>query len=360
MLHYIKDTTVTLYCTFEQVPVGPIDPVDPKVSIWHDGVQVVADTPLNKISTGYYSVDWLVSVDPGDYVALYSGIIDGQYSQGTDNFDVAIGVVPVLPNFYCSWDDIKAILLGLDVGDIPDTIDNRVSEQYIPMIKHEIDGYCRTNFNETTLVEFLDGSKTEKIVLTRRPIIEIQKCVLRVIPSISWYTFKRWRNVNVIDSEGNTVAVQGGPEPIGNAQPPYTGGEGVDYNWDPEIDKADLFVDCANGFLVIPPRILYLEMQAIPFWNYTFLQGNKNVEIGYTYGYTETNFPWDLRMAAARLVAIQILLVKGLSVAGAGASSISLDGVSRSLGTTAYAGTMEMLKQQAYLTLDRYRRIDIS
>ena len=359
MLHYIKDTTVTLYCTFEQVPVGPVDPVDPKVSIWHNGVQVVPDMVLNKISTGYYSVDWLVSVDPGDYVALYSGIIAGVPSQDTDNFDVALGVVPVLPDFYCSWDDIKAVLLGLDVGDIPDSLESRVIQHYVPMVKHEIDGYCRQNFNLTEITEFLDGSRTETIVLKRRPIISLQQCVLRVIPSISWYTFKRWRNVNVIDSEGNVVAVQGGPEPIGNAQPPYTGGEGVDYNWDPEIDKADLFVDCVNGFLVIPPRILYLEMQAIPFWNYTFLQGNKNVELSYTYGYTETNFPWDLRMAAARLVAIQVLMVKGLSVGGAGSSTISIDTVSRGLGAAAYAGTMEMLKQQAYLVLDRYRRMDV-
>ena len=258
-------------------------------------------------------------------------------------------------DYYCAWDDIKACLLGLDVGDLPSTLQTRIENTYIPALKNEIDTYCRQNFDLTTVTQFYDGSGTDKIILPRRPINQLTNCILRVIPSISWYTFKRWRHINVVDSQGYTIAVQGGPEPIGNAQPPYSPS---DYNWETDITKADLFVDCANGILTIPPRILYLEMQAIPFWNYTWLHGNANIEVTYTYGYASDNYPLDLKLAAAKLVACQLLLVKGLSGSG-GANAINIDGVSRNFGGTPYAALIQDFRTQAYQTLDRFRRMDV-
>ena len=259
-------------------------------------------------------------------------------------------------NYYCSWDDVKACLLGLDVADIPTTLQTRIESTFIPALKLEIDSYCRQNFDDTIITQFLDGSGTDKIVLPRRPIKLLTNCILRVIPSISWYTFKRWRHINVIDSQGITVATQGGPEPNTGTNPPYTSG---DYVWESDITKADLFVDCVNGVLVIPPRILYLEMQAIPFWNYTWLRGNANIEVTYTYGYTSNNYPLDLKMAAAKLVACQVLLLKGIGIS-AGANSMNIDGVSRNFGGTPYAALIEDFRKQAYQTLDRFRRIDVS
>ena len=215
-------------------------------------------------------------------------------------------------NYYCSWDDVKACLLGLDVADMPTTLQTRMEATHIPALKNEIDTYCRQNFDSTTITQFFDGSGTEKMILPRRPIKELLNCVLRVIPSISWYTFRRWRNINVVDSEGYQIATQGGPEPINSiVMPPYNPG---DFIFDSDITTADLFVDCANGLLVIPPRILYLEMQAIPFWNYTWLKGNNNIEVQYTYGYASGNYPLDLKLAAAKLVACQLLLIKGIGI----------------------------------------------
>lgn len=258
-------------------------------------------------------------------------------------------------NYYCAWDDVKACLIGLDVADLPTTLQARIEATYIPSLKTEIDNYCRQNFDLTTITQFFDGSGTEKIILPRRPINNLTNCVLRVIPSISWYTFRRWRHINVVDSQGIIIAIQGGPEPIGNAQPPYSPS---DYVWETDITKADLFVDCANGIITIPPRILYLEMQAIPFWNYTWLKGNANIEVTYTYGYAADNYPLDLKLAAAKLVACQVLLVKGIGIS-AGTNSMTVDGVSRNFGGTPYAALIKDFRDQAYQTLDRFRRMDI-
>jgi hypothetical protein len=258
-------------------------------------------------------------------------------------------------NYYCSWDDVKACLLGLDVADIPTTLQTRIEQTYIPALKNEIDTYVLQNLDLTTITEFYDGSGTDKIILKKRPVNQLTNCILRVIPSISWYTFARWRHINVVDSQGITVAVQGGPEPYTGKTPPYSPG---DYVWETDITKADLFVDCVNGFLTIPPRILYLEMQAIPFWNYTWLKGNANIEVTYTYGYASDNFPLDLRMAAAKLVAAQLLLIKGIGMS-AGANSITIDGVARNFGGTPYAALIKDFRDQAYQTLDHFRRLGV-
>jgi len=360
MQQFTRGYVATFYCTYARLDGTAVDPPDPRVSIWEGPVEIVPDITMIYISAGFYYATWTIpgTQTTGIYTALYKGTIDGIAVQGSEDFEVILqggSVTPGIPDFYCSWDDVKACLLGLDIGDLPATLMDRITNFHIPALKNEIDTFCRQNFNRTTITQYFDGSRTETLVLPRRPVKQLLYCNLRVIPSISWFTFKRWRHINVVDSEGYTIAVQGGPEPIGTAQPPYNPS---DYVWETTIEKADLLVDCANGILVIPPRILYLEMQAIPFWNYTFLQGNNNVEVTYEYGYDETNFPKDLRRAASLLVACQILLNKGI-VSSAGANSMSIDGVSRNFGGTPYTALIEDYRKQAYQTLEKFKRIQI-
>lgn len=360
MQQFTVGSSATFYCTFARLDGSAVNPTSPTVEVWQGATLIYGPIPLVQISTGYFYASWVVpGIQPtGIYSALYKGIIDGITCQASEDFElIPIGgnIIP-LADYYCNWDDVQACLMGLDVGDMPATLKTRIETYYIPNLKMEIDQYCRQNFNLTTITEFYDGSTTETIVLNRRPINELKYCVLRVIPSISWYTFARWRHINVIDSQGVTVAVQGGPEPHTGETPPYGSG---DYDWDSTIEKADLFVDCSNGYLIIPPRILYLEMQAIPFWNYTFLRGNKNVEVQYVYGYANNNYPRDLRMAAAKLVAAQVLLLKGIVQSGAGANSISIDSVSRNFGGVPYNALIQDFKTQAYATLDRFRRVEV-
>jgi len=375
MQQFTVGSTATFYCTFARLDGSAVDPVTPTVEVWLSDSLIVSAVPMVKISVGYYYATWTVpgAQPTGTYSALYKGTIDGIVCQASEDFELTVaggGVMPI-SGYYCTWDDVKACLLGLDIGDIPDTLQTRMTSFYIPTLKREIDQYCRQNFDKTTITEFYNGSTTEVIAGLRRPIKNLFYCVLRVIPSISWYTFRRWRNINVIESTGVTVAYQGGPEPDDETiQPPYpdldgysgtSGFSGVGYTWESDITKADLFVDCSNGILTIPPRILYLEMQAIPFWNYTFLRGNNNVEIQYEYGYEDNNFPNDLRLAAAKLVACQVLLIKSIIQSGGGTNSIAIDGVSRSFGGgTPYSALITDFRTQAYATLDRYRRIKVS
>ena len=360
MQQFTRGYTATFYCTYARLDGTAVDPTSPTVEVWQGAVQIVPPIAMTQISVGFYYAEWVIpgAQATGIYTALYKGIIDGIDCQGSEDFQVILqggSVTPGIPDYYCSWDDVSACLLGLDLGCVPSTLMDRMTQFHIPAVKNEIDSYCRQNFNRTTVKQFFDGSTTEKIVLPRRPIRQLTYCVLRVIPSISWYTFARWRHINVVDSEGYTIATQGGPEPHAGKYPPYSPG---DYDWEDDIVKADLFVDCANGILTIPPRILYLEMQAIPFWNYTFLKGNANVEVWYEYGYDETNFPRDLRLAAAKLAACQLLLLKGI-FQSSGANSVSIDGVSRNFGGTPYTALIEDMRKQAYATLDRFRRMEV-
>ncbi|MFA6971832.1 MAG: hypothetical protein WC208_10575 [Gallionella sp.] len=361
-MEFTRGTTATFYCTFARLTGEAVDPTSPVVGIWSGATQIVPDIAMTRVSTGYYIATWAIPAAQtlGAYVALYSAVIDGITCQGSEEFEIvaaASGVVPLITGYYCTWDDVKACLIGLDVGDMASTYQTRMENFYIPNLKNEIDTYCRQNFDKTTVTQFYDGCGTDKIVLNRRPVILFKNCILRVIPSISWYQFRRWRQINVIDSEGIAVATQGGPEPINSTvTPPYSP---TDYTWETDITKADLFVDCSSGILTIPPRILYLEMQAIPFWNYTFLPGNANIEVTYDYGYETTAFPNDLRMAAAMLVACQMLRLKGMGVS-AGANSITMDGVARNFGGMPYQAFIDDMRKQAYMTLDRFRRIDLS
>lgn len=373
MNQYPAGLPAQLNVSFALADETPIDPTSPTMEIWDGGTLIVPAIPLTRISLGFYYGIW--NIPSTQYTAVYTVLYKASYLgepiQVSEDIEVtSAGVVPAMTGYYCSWDDVRACLLGLDIGDIPDSLQTRINTLHIPSLKTEIDQYCRQNFDKTVITEFLNGSTTDKMVLNRRPIRNLFYCVLRVIPSISWYTFRRWRNINVIDSIGTVVAYQGGPEPANeNVQPPYPGMSGYSgqsgfsgsgYTWESTIEKADLFVDSANGILTIPPRILYLEMQAIPFWNYTFLKGNDNVEVQYEYGYDLTNLPLDLRLAAAKLVACQVLLFKGIVQSGGGSNSIAIDGVSRSFGGGApFSALIADMRAQAYATLDKYRRIQV-
>jgi len=358
MLIYPRDSTATLYLTISTINGVLVDSdTIPTVGIWDGPTQIVADMPMIWRETGTYYVEWDIPIifPTGFYSAIYECTIQGQPTAGAENFEIIEPTDPTLPNYYCSWDDIKACLLGLDIGDMPTTLQDRMTQFYIPTLKMEIDNYCHQNFNRTRITEFYDGTGSDKLVLNRRPIASFTNCILKVIPSISWYTFMRWRQINITDSQNVTVATQGGPEPHAGKYPPYSP---TDYDWESDIVKADLFIDCVNGIITIPPRILYLEMNAIPFWNYTWLRGNNNIEVTYDYGYEAANFPNDLRFAAAKLAACQLLLIKGIGIS-AGANSMNIDDVSRNFGGTPYQALIEDMRKQAFAILDKFRRIII-
>jgi len=274
-----------------------------------------------------------------------------------------------MPFDYCTADDVKRQLLGLDVSDLPSSLTDRITDTYIPWAKRDVDTFLGQNLDlVTNYQEWYDGSGTATLHLRRRPINRIRACILRVIPSVQWFEFRRMFQMNVREITGTEIATQGGFEPIGNATPPYIvaslGDPGVPNatftDSEEQYGRSDLHVDCAKGVLSIPPRILFLENQAVPFWNYTWLRGYKNISVTYDYGYKDQpSLPREFVDATSLLAASYVLKDKAVW-AGAGAQSITLEGVSRSFGDMPYGKVIEMMEKKAYDLLGRKKRINVA
>ena len=287
---------------------------------------------------------------------------------------------------YAKKDDVKKHLLGLDVSDLPDTLEATIEAKYIPWAQRDVDSFCGTNFDSTTVEEFHDGSGGTMQILRHRPIREILNAVLYIIPSAQWFQFKRWFYVSPTNQTGIVVARQGGVEPNEPENiPPYVFPTGLGFaNQDPDLGdqtasfssaetqyaKSDLFIDCSRGIITIPPRILFLESQAVPFWNYTFLRGFQNVRVKYTYGYSDPaaadpltgasagNLPAEITDATALLAANYILMDKAAWM-GAGAKSLTISGVSKSFGEMPFEGIIKANEVRAKALLQRYKIVGV-
>jgi len=274
---------------------------------------------------------------------------------------------------YCTLNDVKQWLAGLDVSEMPPTLDLIIEQNYIPWAKRQVDGFIGENLDLTTVTEYYDGSGRIELILNHRPISFLRKCVLRLIPSVQWFEFKRWFHLNNVDQLGITVAVKGGVEPnTTNDNPPYTFVSGSPVPADmigtptatfndttAQFEKSDLIVDCRKGILSIPARILYLENQALPFWNYTWLRSNSNIEVTYDYGYKDIDsLPQEIRSATAQFVAAAVLSTKGQFMGG-GISSFSLTSGSKSFGEMPFASHIKMYIESAKATLTPYKRIRV-
>lgn len=294
---------------------------------------------------------------------------------------------------YCTAADVKAKILGLDVSDVPASLLAHLEDKYIPWAQAEVDKYCGTNFDKTTVEEFYNGSGSSVLVLNHRPVREIQNVTLNLIPSAEWYQFKRPYYINVRDSVGIQIARQGGVEPINAAlttsdipqEISYVYDEGLGFanesivpseqtaafaNTTIQYGRSDLFINASLGTIQIPPRILFLEMQAVPFFNYLWLRGVGNIRVRYTYGYSDPhqpddlidseygNLPKDITDATAALAAKYVLLDKGVFM-GSGATSVSIDGVSKNYGDMPYGGLIKYLEETARRTLNRYKKLGV-
>ena len=298
-----------------------------------------------------------------------------------------------LSYLYCTEDDVKKKLLGLDVSDIPDTLIQAITSKYIPWAQRDVDSYCGTNFDATTTEEFYNGTGSAVMALRHRPVREILNVTLYIIPSAQWFQFKRWHYVQNINQLGIKVARVGGVEPknagLTDVEIPqslnYTFAPGLGFLQSDAIEanqtadflttttqygKTDLFINATLGLLTIPPRILFLEGQAVPFWNYTWLRGVQNVRVRYIYGYSDPtkadeltdsptgSLPLEITDATASLAAIYVLKDKGLFVS-AGATSVSIEGVSQSYGAAPYAGMIAYLQDSANNILKRYKYVGV-
>lgn len=277
---------------------------------------------------------------------------------------------------YCTIEDVKGELLGLDVSDLPATLLSRIEDDYIPTAKREVDTYCGENFDLTSVREYYDGTNLPTLPLRHKPIRQIDSVTLRIVPSMKWFFFKRWFYIKNTSHDGTVVCPDGGVAPVDTNFIPkpdnkytYPVGSGLTpesvtptasfSSSTDQYESSDLHIDAANGILVIPPRVLFVEAQGIPFWNYTWLIGQRNIEVAYSYGYKDADsLPLELKKATAKLVAAKVLQMKAMWVSS-GAKSISMDNVSKSFGEGAYSTEIKALKEEAYAVLKRYKRITV-
>ena len=275
---------------------------------------------------------------------------------------------------YCDINEVRMWLAGVDMSEMPSSLDLIIEQNYIPWAKRQIDTYIGENLDSTTVTEHLDGSGGVQLILRHRPISFLRKCVLRIIPSVQWFEFKRWFHTNNIDQTGIKIAEYGGVTPLSpSAVPPYVFDEDATVPDDlkgpvptgsfsgstAQYEASDLFVDCRLGILAIPPRIMYLENQGIPFWNYTWMRGYANIEVSYDYGYrTQADLPQEIRSACAQLVAAAVLQTKGQFM-GAGATSFTLGQIPRSYGDQPYSAHIKAYQEGAKMALASYRRVRV-
>lgn len=275
---------------------------------------------------------------------------------------------------YCSLNDCKMWLAGVDVSEMPSSLDQIIEQNYIPWAKRQIDTYIGQNLDLTTVTEYYDGNGKIELILNHRPVNFVRECSLFVIPSVQWYTFRRWFNINTVDILGTKVADRGGVQPNApESVAPYTFPEGslvpldmisatptADFlSTEHQYGQSDLFVNNKLGILSIPPRIMYLESQGIPFWNYTWLKGYGNIKVTYDYGYVSYEvLPTEVKSAAAQLVAAAVLKTKGQFV-GSGAVSLNVGPMSKSYGEMPYGNYIKAYIEGAKQTLNVYKQVRV-
>jgi hypothetical protein len=321
-----------LGATFSQDGV-PINPTNPRVTIYNNGTEVLpAVTPVQVLDslgnpiTGYYTkqISIPLSWDLGYYDAIWTGLISGIPFSRIDRFEV-IEQSNQYPTFvptwaYCNISDVIEEVKGIDFETLP-----HWQEWFAKRIIYNVtrvNNKVGRTFNAVTTANYFDGTGTPELNLPYIPILSIDKMVIRITPMIDWWTAQRIRYINCVDHRGVLVRTP---------------------DSDADIKNADLLVDCVEGKMRIPERILYLDNQASPFWNYTFLRGVKNIYVSWTYGYTSATIPDDIRLFCAKLTAIDVLRAVGNQLSG-GSVNVIANGFSRSYAGVPFAGQINMLQ----------------
>jgi len=292
-----------------------------------------------------------------------------------------------LSYLYATKDDVKKHLLGLDISELPSSLDAAIESKYLMWAQRDVDTFCGQNFDKTTLREHYNGTGSNILMIRHRPIREIYDVRLDIIPGLQWVQFKRWWYLQDINSTGIKVARRGGVAPNAPTEtnnPPYVFPTGLGFaneNANPlnqtanfedtraQYEGTDLFINCGTGLLTIPPRVVFMEGQATPFWNYTWIVASQNVWVEYSYGYSDPtitdpligslgNLPPEITDATAMWACKYILLDKAVTM-GAGAKSLSIDGVSRTFGELPYHGVITTLDEQAKRILTRYKTLGV-
>jgi len=339
-LSYERGKTAVLYATFSQYGV-PVDPTELKIAIYYKGNVIVPPTDMTKISDSYYyySLNITDDFELDAYSAVYTGKINGIDFKQEETFNVvAYGTLSGIPDtstYYCTNADVRRELLGVYIDDL-DNIDTIIGELILEK-QEEVDTLCNTTFSTTQETVWLDGNGLTRLQLPHGNIVSVSTCTIRVVISTAWYNFQNIAYINTLRSDGIEIRTASSES---------------------EVEAADLLVDCSSGELIIPPRIMYQQAAAYPFWNYTFPLGVRNVQVEYSHGFSSTTRPRAIRNLCAKLVAREILLRKGDQISG-GTTGFSADGFSKSYPGIPYAARLERLEADIERLVQRNRVIGV-
>ena len=287
------------------------------------------------------------------------------------------------PRAHCSVRQVLGLMRGgtfLDRMRDPDgtlaTFTEEIRRDVIPEVSSRAVKLTRLPFDWCRAIEFDDGSGGNKLGLTYRNVAFVNALFVRILPSMQWYRFTRFRNTD--GSEFNRVASFVEPPPVAPYRP-GTGGTTTPVlfvGMETGVEDAEIYVDTAAGILTLPPRALMLS-SGFPLASFSFMGGNSNIEVHYTFGYAPTSYesgaplafdattgaladpnpaiippappdpvdwssgiPAGLSRAVARLATIDVLRMywRGLSM---GFGSISVDGASESYGGAPFGGDLD-------------------
>lgn len=309
--------------------------------------------------------------------------------------------IPLLGNYrkplaHTNLRQVKRLLMGQNLSIFKDELGtlndfyDMIVEDLIPEASQRLVRYCRTNFDYSKEIWFFDGTGSNEIQLPRRNIIYVNAVFLRFLPNQIWYRFVRPRLIDGQEFEA-----------IGGVEPPPPGPEsippdliGTTYTQSVQdmlytgTEDADLYVDPRRRTIIIPPRVLYANVQS-PLWDYTFFNATMNVEVHYAYGFAPTAYldgsplqfdsmgnlimttpvtqdgcggqgvdwssgmPKELTQLCARLVACDILRRLWRAKTG-GLSSISVDGASESYGNAPFGGDVDREEERVFKLLNTW------
>lgn len=339
-LIFAQTKIAKLYATFAYGG-APVDPVGLEVEIYFGDTLVLGPTNMTQIRAGYYTYEFTVPTTWVEdyYSAVYTGTINGVPFEQEEEFKV-VASDTITPSsgptgHYCIMGDVEEELSGVWYNDLPNVL--TYIANLIIDTDHVVDRRCNRTFKQITKTDYLSGSGLAKIYLPNYPINSVDKCDLLIVPSVQWYSFKKIVLINTVLNNGVSIAT------------PCT---------DAEFALCDLIVSCVDGIMTIPERVQYIGQSAFPFWNYTFIEGNSNIRVTYTYGFTDATRPYDIHRLAAKLVARQVILRKGDQISG-GSMSTSLDGVGQNYDGVPFGSRIKDLDGEIEEIVRRYRRIGL-
>jgi len=338
---YERSKIATLSATFSQ-NIVPVDPTNLQVTVYYQGTVKVAASSPTKVTTGQYykeisiGSDW----DLDYYSAVWTGTIAGVDFRRSEQFKVIDSVtetdISVPSSAYCTVNDVLQELSGIDYSVISDYVN--ILNTRILQTEYRVNNRVGKTFKRTTTAEYLDGTGQTVLTLPNTPVYELSSLAIRASIDTDWWTPTNIAYINCVDHRGISVRTQ---------------------STDAVVKESDLLVDCVNGTLTIPPTTTYKESNFYPFWDYTFINGNANIKVAYTYGYDADGIPLDIRMLCAKMVARDFLQLYGDLLSG-GSSSISLDGVGRGFGLVPFAGRIQLLDKDINDIISNYRVIGVN